>query len=375
VTSDDSGGTSNTGGTGDRGVGARATLYDTAVVGGGPAGLTAGLHLAWHGRKVVVIDRTTGPLYFTLELLHNVPGMPAASGAEIQKRLRAQAREMGAELVRGNVLQAEGVEGDFRLHGAGGEQWGARTLLLATGVARYHPTVDGDFTPCLAYAGKGTMFYCPDCEAPETAGKDTVVIAVDTADAGAALALGLTRYTRRLRLLLTAGRALGEARARQLAEAGIPVVTGAIHRLLADKRELHGLELEDGTVLRAEAFFVSSPSPGRTELARQLGVEMSADGDHAVPRSQRGDTNVAGVWIAGDLRPLTQQVAIAMGTGSIAAVAIDQHLRRQDVRAALAAGAGAASGAAGAVLREAPSAAPHAPPAAPPDAAEERTES
>jgi thioredoxin reductase (NADPH) len=327
-------------------------VYDTAVVGGGPAGLTAGLHLAWHGRRVVVIDRTTGPLFFTLELLHNVPGMPAASGAEIQKRLRAQAREMGAVLVRGNVLRIEGAEGDFRLHGAGGEEWRARTLLLATGVARYHPTVDGDFTPCLAYAGKGTMFYCPDCEAPEVEGKDTVVIAVGTAAAGATLALALTRYTRRLRLLLTGDDELGEWRAGQLAAAGIPVVTGTIHRLLGDKRSLHGLELASGEALEAEAFFVSSPSPGRTDLARQLGVEMSADGGHAQPRSQRGDTNVPGVWVAGDLRPLTQQVAIAMGTGSIAAVMIDQHLRRQQVRAALAKGAEAASAAAGAAAGE-----------------------
>ncbi len=320
-------------------VGERAAspvVYDTAVVGGGPAGLTAGLHLAWHGRKVVVIDRTTGPLYFTLELLHNVPGMPAASGAEIQKRLRAQAREMGAELVRGDVARAEGVVGDFRLSGAGGEQWRARTLLLATGVARYHPTVDGDFTPCLAYAGKGTMFYCPDCEAPEVTGKDTLVIAAGTANAGAALALGLTPYTRRLRLLLTGDTALGDERAAQLAAAGIPVLSGAIRRLLGGKRDLHGLELASGEVLEAEAFFVSSPSPGRTDLVRQLGVEMSASGDHAVPRSQRGDTNVPGVWIAGDLRPTTQQVAIAMGTGSIAAVMIDQYLRRQEVRAVLA---------------------------------------
>lgn len=312
-------------------------VHDSAVVGGGPAGLTAGLHLAWHGRKVIVIDRTTGPLYFTLELLHNVPGMPAASGAEIQKRLRAQAREMGAELVRGDVVRVEGADGDFRLAGAGGERWRARTLLLATGVARYHPTVDGDFTPCLAYAGKGTMFYCPDCEAPEVTGKDTLVIAVGTAAAGAALALGLTPYTRRLRLLLTGDTALGDERAAQLAAAGIPVLTGAIHRLLGGKRDLHGLELASGEVLEAEAFFVSSPSPGRTDLARQLGVEMSAGGDHAVPRSQRGDTNVPGVWIAGDLRPVTQQVAIAMGTGSIAAVMIDQHLRRQEVRTVLAA--------------------------------------
>jgi thioredoxin reductase (NADPH) len=318
-------------------------VHDTAVVGGGPAGLTAGLHLAWHGRKVVVIDRTSGPLFFTLELLHNVPGMPAASGAEIQKRLRAQTKAMGAVLVHGNVLRVEGAEGDFRLHGAGGEEWRARTLLLATGVARYHPTVDGDFTPCFAYAGKGTLFYCADCEAPEAEGKDTVVIAVGRAAPAATLALALTRYTRRLRLLLTGDRELNEWRQGQLAAAGIPVIAGNIRRLLGDKRDLHGLELDSGEVIEAEAFFVSSPSPGRTDLARQLGVEMSADGEHAQPRSQRGDTNVPGVWVAGDLRPLTQQVAIAMGTGSIAAVMIDQHLRRQQVGAELAAGGEAAN--------------------------------
>src|ERR1700753_1855104 len=118
-------------------VGAATVLYDVAVVGGGPAGLTAALHLGWHGRTVVVVDRTTGPLFFTLEALHNVPGMPAATGAEIQKRLRGQAKEMGAGMVRGDVRRVEGAAGDFRLHGAAGETWRARTLLLATGVARY----------------------------------------------------------------------------------------------------------------------------------------------------------------------------------------------------------------------------------------------
>ncbi|HEX4965316.1 MAG TPA: NAD(P)/FAD-dependent oxidoreductase [Thermoanaerobaculia bacterium] len=310
------------------------TLYDTLIVGGGPAGLAAAIHLAWHQRKVLVIDRVTGPLFFTLEKLFNVPGMKEQTGVEIQKTLKAQALGLGAQLQHGNVVKAEGQEEDFLLSGAKGETWRGRTLLLATGVARYHPTVDGDFTPCFTYAGKGNLFYCSDCEGPELFGKDTIVIGTGPADWAARAAVGLSRYTERLRVLLTGEeRSVSPPWAERLAERKIPLLAGEIQRLVpssGDKRLLSGLELKDGTTLTAEAFFVSSPARGRTDLAEQLGITIAATG-HASPQSQRGDTNVPGVWVAGDLRPITQQVAVALGTGNLAAVMIDQHLRKKDV--------------------------------------------
>ncbi|HEV7785131.1 MAG TPA: NAD(P)/FAD-dependent oxidoreductase [Thermoanaerobaculia bacterium] len=312
-------------------------LYDTLIVGGGPAGLSAAIHLAWHQRKVLVIDRVTGPLFFTLEKLWNVPGMPEATGVEIQKKLKAQALAMGAELQHASVVTAAGKEEDFLLTGSKGETWRSRTLLLATGVARYHPTVDGDFSPCFAYAGKGNLFYCSDCEGPELFGKDTIVIGIGQPDWAASTAVGLSRYTPRLRLLLTGDPgATGESTlspqwAERLQGRSIPVLIGEIKRLIGDRHMLTGLELQDGTTLDAEAFFVSSPARGRTDLAEQLGVTIAKTGTHAETQSQRGDTNVPGVWVAGDLRPISQQVAVAMGTGNIAALMIDQHLRKKDV--------------------------------------------
>ena len=308
-----------------------ADIHDCLVVGAGPAGLTAALHLAWHRRRALVIDRRTGPLLFTLEQLHNVPGMPAVRGLDLIKRLRGQAEEMGAETVKGNVVTATGAVGDFRLEGERGEVWRGKTVLLATGVARYHPTVDGDYRPCFKYAGKGNLFYCPDCEAPEIQDKDTVVIGVGPADWAAGMALGLSRYTDRMRVLATAGDEPSEERAAALAAKGIEVLGGEIAELDGERGRLKALVLADGRRVEAEAFFVSSPAVGRTDLAQQLGVEIAHTGNHAQPKSQRGDTNVEGVWIAGDIRPMTQQVAVAMGTGNIAAVMIDQYLRKIDV--------------------------------------------
>ena len=307
-------------------------LYDTLIVGGGPAGLSAALHLAWHGRPVLVLDRVTGPLFYTLEKLYNVPGMPEARGIEIQKILKAQAEARGAKVKRANVIEAAGTEGDFRLRTEAGETFRGKTVLLATGAARHHPLVNGDFEPCFAYAGKGNLFYCPDCEAPEIRDKDTIVVGVGKTASAAAMALGLSRYTDRMRVLATGDGEIPAELAARLEQRGIAVTHGEIKHLVgATKRTLAGLELADGRTLQADCFFVSSPTLGRVDLVQQLGVELAPTGNHALPKSQRGDTGVPGVWIAGDLRPMTQQVSVAMGTGNIAAVMIDQHLRKQDI--------------------------------------------
>lgn len=285
-----------------------------------------------------MLDRKTGPLFFTLESLYNVPGLPAVRGLDLQKQLASQATDLGAEIVRANVVAGAGQVGNFVLKGDKGEEWTAATLLLATGVARYHPTVDGDYRPCFKYAGKGNLFYCPDCEAPEIRGKKTIVIGVGGPNGAAGMAIGLSRYSADLSVLLTnreGAEGLTAERRGQLEAKGIPVSTGSIRGLIGQGRKLSALRVVDDkgdeTLIEAEAFFVSSPVLGRTDLAVELGVEMAPTNNHAQPKSQRGDTNVEGVWIAGDLRPMTQQVSVAMGTGNIAAVMIDQYLRRQEV--------------------------------------------
>ncbi|MFQ5769131.1 MAG: NAD(P)/FAD-dependent oxidoreductase, partial [bacterium] len=249
------------------------TQYDTLIVGGGPAGLSAAIHLGWHDRKVLLLDRKTGPLFFTLEKLYNVPGMPAIRGINLQTHLRKQAEDLDVEVIKANIVSAKSQAGNFVLQSEQGAEWHGKTILLATGVARYHPTVDGDFTPCFAYAGKGNMFYCPDCEAPEIKDKDTIVIGAGPADWAAGMAIGLSRYSSKLRILLTEGLDLSTNRTEQLQAKNIPVKKGKIKKLIGKKGVLTGIIVSDNTELSAEAFFVSSPVRGRTDLAQQLGVE------------------------------------------------------------------------------------------------------
>jgi thioredoxin reductase len=272
-----------------------------------------------------VLDRRTGPLFFTLTKLENVPGLPGISGVKLQQTLRKQVEDLGAEIKRANVVKASGQAGNFLLETDKGEQFAAKTLLLATGIARYHPTVNGDWRPCLNYAGKCNVYYCPDCEAPEIDDKETVVIGVGSSRGAVSTAQHLYEHSKKLILLLSGETEMHENDEIWASERNIPIYRQEIAELVGKRGCLEAMVLADGTKLSADAFFVSSPKVPRTDLAQQLGLPVTKSG-HAEVKSQRGNTAVDGLWIAGDLRPMTQQVAIAMGTGNIAAVHIDQYL-------------------------------------------------
>ncbi|MFZ5822806.1 MAG: NAD(P)/FAD-dependent oxidoreductase [Bacillota bacterium] len=183
----------------------------------------------------------------------------------------------------------------------------------------------------LAYAGKCNLYYCPDCEAPEIEGKKTLVIGVGRSRGAVGTARHLYDHSRDLALLLTGEDDLRESDLAWIEERGIPVYRGGVSRFIGKKGCLEKLRLVSGTELEAEAFFVAGPKVPRTDLAQQLGLPLRPTG-HVEPKSQRGDTAVQGVWVAGDLRPMTQQVSIALGTGNIAAVQIDQYLTGRNVR-------------------------------------------
>ncbi len=308
---------------------AENTLYDCLIVGGGVAGLSAAIHLAWHKRRVRVFDRRTGPLPYTLNKLENVPGLPSITGVELQKRLLKQAKDLGAEVERSSVTGASGKVGDFRLETDKGGVYHGKTLLLATGVARYHPVINGEWRASLPYAAKCNMYYCPDCEAPEMAGKRALVISTGSSVGGVSTAKHVYNFTSDLTLLFTSDnpdkRALKPEHKEWLEARGVPWLEGTIDKIEGKKGCVSAVVLDDGRRLEYDAYFVSSPKVPRSELAKGLGLETTATG-HVTPITQRGNTEVEGVWVAGDVRPMTQQVPVAMGTGNIAAVHIDQYL-------------------------------------------------
>jgi thioredoxin reductase (NADPH) len=314
-------------------------MFDTIIVGGGPAGLSAALHLAFHKRSVLVIDRRTGPLFYTLTELWNVPGFVAQTGVQIQKTMKLEAEKAGAKIVSGNVIQISGSAGRFVIHSEKDERFEAKTILLATGVARYHPLIAGEYEPFLKYAAKGNTYYCPDCESPELLGKDIVVIGVAGANSAVAEAAPLAEFAKSVRLLLTGGTEFKPEYEAKRQALNLEVIEGQIAAVDGAKGIVKALILEDGTRVEADGFYISSPKFPRSDLAKQLGLQLSPKGH--IKTGWRGQVQLegmiegeflAGVWAAGDVQPQTQQVSIAAGSGNIAAVMIDQYLQKLEPR-------------------------------------------
>jgi thioredoxin reductase (NADPH) len=312
------------------------TSYDTVIVGGGPAGLSAALHLAFHARDVLILDRRTGPLPYTLTPLYNVPGFVGKRGVDIQRSLEREATQAGATLERGNVTRISGRVGDFQVALDDGRAFRAKTLLLATGVARMHPLVAGDYQPWLPYAAKGNTYYCPDCESPEMLHRDIVIIGVNGANSTIAVARPLLEFASRIRVLLTGAMNLKPEWEEQRAQLGLEVIRGHIRHVEGRKGIVEALVLEDGTRVVADGYYVQSDKLPRNDLAKQLNLQLGEHGH--IKTGWRGQallpdgSHLEGVWAAGDVQPQTQQVSIAVGSGNIAAVMIDQFLTKLEPR-------------------------------------------
>jgi thioredoxin reductase (NADPH) len=310
-------------------------LYDSIIIGGGPAGCAAALHLAYHNRRVLVLDRGTSPMHFHTNSIMNYPGSATYDeGRTLLRQLHGIAIAAGAKFKESNVVSVEGsypeftVKTDHSYRTKDESVYQAKTLVFATGTARKHPKVDGKWRLWLPVANVGNgAFYCPDCEAPLCKNKDVLVVNTGTVGSALHVVNSVSRFAKKIEILMTE-------------DAYIPIETQDLSKLdespfqwrsgkiksieFPRPGKVQSITLESGEKIRANVFFVAFVAEPRSELAQQIGVEV--DNRLNIITDKRGKTNIEGVWAVGDVRPITQQVSMATGTGNYAALMINQFL-------------------------------------------------
>jgi thioredoxin reductase (NADPH) len=293
--------------------------FEAAIIGGGPAGLTAAIYLGRFFRRCVVFDSGESRAGW-IARSHNHPGFPAGiAGPRLLGRMRRQARLYGARIVRARVLGLKRGDGGFTL-AVDRHSLAARFVILATGVEDIEPPV-----PQISRAvQRGLVRICPICDAYEV--RDRNIAVIGSGHRGAREAIFLRDYSPRVSLLhVGAADDLAASDRQDLVRAGIEVIETPISQVVLEGDRILAFDHQDGVRRAFDVVYSALGIRPRAELARMAGVKLEAAGCAVVDAHQR--STVEGLYAAGDVVRGLNQISIAQAEGAIAATDIHNRLR------------------------------------------------
>jgi thioredoxin reductase len=298
--------------------------YDVAVIGGGPAGLSAALVLARAGRDVVVVD-AGAPRNAPASHMHGFLSRDGLPPHELLAVGRREVESYGGEIVQGTVTALHAEVSAYRVSLADGQQLRARRLLVTTGLRDELPDIPG-----LRDRWARDLLHCPYCHGHEVRNRRLGVIG-GSPDA-VRFAQIVRQWTHDL-VLFVPPDLLTDAERLQLQARAIGVVEGTIDQLVIDDDRLVGVQMRDGCVVPRDALFVPPRFVANHDLLSGLGCRIDDNG--WVVTDATGQTSVPGVWAAGNVVDPRAQVITAAGAGSPAAIALNGDLLEHDVRRAV----------------------------------------
>jgi thioredoxin reductase len=294
---------------------AKAEL-ETIVIGGGPAGLSAGLVLGRCLRKTLICDDRR---YRNKQsrALHCFMGHDGAAPLELLERTRHQLARYGTVRLDARTVTSIRRNGDAFTVGFSDDQpLVAPTLLVATGVVDELPPLPG----IEALFGR-SVHVCPYCDGWEH--RNAAVAVYGRGKKGVAFATLLRQWTNDL-VLCTHGEPLEQELRRQLLAKGIRTKDKPIQRLEGADGCLSAIAFEDGERLPRRALFFTTGQHPRSPLLEGLGCTYDAKGGLACDAD--GRTSIPGVFVAGDVSRDVQLAIIAAAEGARAALAINRYL-------------------------------------------------
>jgi len=310
--------------------------FDVLVVGGGPAGASAAIYAARKGiRTGIVADRFGGQVLDTMAI-ENFISVKATQGPKLVASLEEHVREYEVDIMDGQLAQNivssdQGDDGYIALQLDNGATLKSRSVLLATGARWREMNVPGE----QEYRNKGVA-YCPHCDGPLFKGKPVAVIGGGNSGIEAAIDLaGIVKSVVVLEFAdtLRADQVLID-KANSLNN--IEIITMAqTTKVLGDGERVTALEYKDRNTgelkqLTLAGIFVQIGLVPNTEWLKGSGIELSGRGEIEV--SPKGETNMAGVFAAGDVTTVPfKQIIIAMGEGAKASLGAFDYLIRTPV--------------------------------------------
>ncbi len=304
--------------------------YDCVIIGGGPAGLTAGIYTARARLKTLLLEeKAVGGEIVVADIVENYPGFPKGiSGSDLTSAIEEQARSFGVEICEVGAHRIV-VEGDDRVvNTTDDRRIVAKAVIIAAGTESIKLNVKGE----KQFTGRGVS-YCAQCDGAFF--RDKEVIVIGGGDTAIGDAIFLTRFVKKLYVVHRRNKLRAEKILQEKAF-GIPIIEFLWDSVVTEIRGTKTVESVDIKDLKSGAtsakaidgVFIFIGTRPNTPFVKGL---VTLDGNGYIVTTPEMETNVPGVFAAGDVRAKTvRQVSTAVGDGATAGAAVQRYIEQRE---------------------------------------------
>ncbi|MBS3740960.1 MAG: thioredoxin-disulfide reductase [Candidatus Cloacimonetes bacterium] len=306
-------------------------MYDLIILGGGPAGLSAGIYAARYKLDTILLEKEyfSGGQVLNTWVVENYPGFKEIKGDELAKRMEEQAEHFGLEIKQETVKEVT-LKGEENIFKTAKNEYKAKTAIIATGSKPRMLNIPGE----KEFYGKGVS-YCGTCDAPFY--KDKVVAVIGGGNTAVDEALYLTKYTKKVYLIhrrdeLRADKILQD---KAFENPKIELIWNSVAKEIDlgedDKHVfIHNKKTEEDKKLAVDGVFVFIGYKPNNELFKDQ-IELNQYGFIRKQKMNSLETNIPGVFAAGDiLEKELRQIVIAAGDGAKAAFEANEYITKHN---------------------------------------------
>ncbi|MCK5593665.1 MAG: thioredoxin-disulfide reductase [Candidatus Aenigmarchaeota archaeon] len=306
-------------------------IYDTIIIGNGPAGLSAAIFAARSNLKTIVIGEKLGGQASDAHLIENYPGFPSISGFELMQKFEEHAKTQGVEIIytRAQKFEKDKKKQTFKIM-TGDNEYETRTIILALGTTTRKLNIPGE----VEYLGKGVS-YCATCDGAFF--RDKTIAIVGGGDAALSATLYLAGIAKKIYLIHRRQGFRGEPiKLKNIKDAkNVELVLDTVPTGISGEITVTGLKTRNVTdnqekQIKLDGVFIEVGSTPTTVLAQELGIKLDEKGYIKVDPAQ--NTNTPGIFAAGDITTNSnyfRQVITAASEGSVAADSAFKFIREK----------------------------------------------
>ncbi len=297
-------------------------IFDTVIIGAGPAGLTAAIYLGRAGLKTIVFGDSTKSGMYSSPHIQNYPGFPKGiDGKALSKNFLDQVRVFNAPVKNLEVVGLRQKATTFETKTADGTRWHSKTVLIASG----RTYVPSGILKEKVWLGRG-ISTCVTCDGYFF--KDKNVAVLGNSSFSAEEAIELLSYTKNI-TILTNGRDpfWNQVYQPEIDKNSLKIVKDPL-KSFAGAEKFKGIVTREDKLLEFDGVFIANGAASSLNFAQGLGLAM--DNSQYITIDREGKTNIEGVFAAGYCTSLTNQVTKSVGEGSTAAISLIKQLKVLD---------------------------------------------